>query len=128
MHGSLLPRCRDHGGFVPDKRIILRHKKRLSLRFGINDTEKLAFTEDISAHGLFIKTVNILPLGSRVKVEIALPDGVMIRLEGMVRWSKRVPPQMIHLVKKSGFGILITRFLEGEDRYRNMVAELHGRN
>ena len=112
---------------MPDKRIISRHKKRLSLRFGINSYEKLAFTEDISSHGLFIKTVNILPLGSRVNVEITLPDGPVIRLEGMVRWSKRVPPQMIHLVRKSGFGIMITRFLDGEDVYRNMIAELHGR-
>jgi Tfp pilus assembly protein PilZ len=112
---------------MPDKRVIRRHKKRLSLKFGIESANKIAFTEDISAHGLFIKTVNILPLGSRVKVELAMPDGVTVLMEGMVRWSKRVPPQMIHLVKKSGFGIKITRFFANEDTYRNMIAELHGR-
>ncbi len=112
---------------MADKRVIARHKKRLSLRFGIEAANKLAFTEDVSAHGLFIKTVNILPLGCQVKVELVLPDGGFVSLEGMVRWSKRVPPQMIHLVKKSGFGVRIMRFLEGEDNYRNMIAELHGR-
>ncbi len=112
---------------MPDKRIINRHKKRLTLKFGIEAPNKVAFTEDISAHGLFIKTVNILPLGSRVRVEITMPDGVTVLLEGMVRWSKRVPPQMIHLVRKSGFGIMITRFLGGEENYRNLIAELHGR-
>ena len=59
---------------MPDKRAINRHKKRLTLKFGIEAPNKLAFTEDISAHGLFIKTVNILPLGSRVKVELTLSE------------------------------------------------------
>ncbi|HEY6837460.1 MAG TPA: PilZ domain-containing protein [Geobacteraceae bacterium] len=112
---------------MPEKRDITRYKKRLSLKFGIDAPTKLAFTEDLSANGLFIKTVNIAPLGARVKIELTLPDGAVVALEGIVRWSKRVPPQMIHLVKKSGFGVKITKILSGEQSFRQMITECQAR-
>lgn len=112
---------------MAEKRDITRYRKRLSLRFGIDAPTKLAFTEDLSADGLFIKTVNIAPLGARVKIELTLPDGALVALEGMVRWSKRVPPQMIHLVKKSGFGVKITKILSGEENFRRMLSEFQAR-
>ncbi len=112
---------------MTDKRDLIRHKKRLSLRFGETEATRLAFTEDISSHGLFIKTASIGKLGSRLQIELTMPDGQLIQLEGMIRWAKRVPPRMIHLVKKSGMGIKILKFHSGEEHYRHMIAQFHTR-
>ncbi|RNC73160.1 MAG: pilus assembly protein PilZ [Desulfuromonadales bacterium] len=113
---------------MADKRDIIRHKKRLSLRFGIDAPERLAFTEDVSAHGFFIKTTNICPPGTRIQVELKLPDDESVFVEGMVRWTKKVPPQMIHLVRKSGMGIKIMKFIAGEEAFRYFIDELHARS
>jgi hypothetical protein len=112
---------------MAEKRDIKRIRKRLSLRFGPDGPTRLAFTEDLSAHGMFIKTVNLCPLGSRVKIELTLPDGNIAQIEGTVRWSKKVPPQMMHLVSKSGFGVKILKFSAGEENYNHLIAELHSR-
>lgn len=112
---------------MAEKRDITRHRKRLSLRFGIDTPTRLAFTEDISMHGLFIKTTNICPPGTRLQIELSLNDSDSVFLEGMVRWTKKVPPQMIHLVRKSGMGIKILRFIAGEESYHSFVQNIPGR-
>ncbi|AJE02815.1 PilZ domain-containing protein [Geobacter pickeringii] len=112
---------------MADKRDITRHKKRLSLRFGTDQPSRLAFTEDVSAHGLFIKTTNLCPPGTRIQIELTLPGDESVFCEGMVRWTKKVPPQVIHLVKKSGMGIQIMKFIAGEEAFRHFIAELHAR-
>ena len=112
---------------MAEKRDIRRHKKRLSLRFGTDSPARLAFTEDVSDHGLFIKTTNLCMPGTRIQIELTLPDDDSVFIEGMVRWTKKVPPQMIHLVKKSGMGVKITKFIAGEEAYRHFLAELHAK-
>jgi len=112
---------------MPEKRDIKRHKKRLTVRFGIDAPNRLAYSEDISAHGLFIKTPNIIPPGTRIKIELALPNNDPVLVEGMIRWAKKVPPQLIHLAIKCGMGVEITRFVTGEASYQRLIDELHGR-
>ena len=89
---------------MPEKRDTKRMNKRLAIRFGTDAPTRLAFTEDVSAHGLFIKTTNLCTPGTRIHIELTLPGDDAVFLEGMVRWTKKVPPQAIHLVKKSGLG------------------------
>lgn len=110
---------------MAEKRDLKRHKKRLSLRFGTVAPTRLAFTEDVSSHGLFIKTTNICSPGTRIQIELTLPDDESVFVEGMVRWTKKVPPQMIHLVKKSGMGVMIMKFIAGEEAFRRFITELH---
>jgi hypothetical protein len=43
------------------KRDIRRIKKRISIHFGFNEAVSVAFTEDISMIGMFIKTPNVIP-------------------------------------------------------------------
>lgn len=112
---------------MADKRDKKRHRKRLSLRFGINDPTRIAFTEDISPQGMFIKTTNICPPGSRIFIDIALSDAVTASVEARVMWAKKVPPQMIHLVKKSGMGVRIVRFIAGAEQYVQLCHELSDR-
>ncbi len=107
---------------MADKRIIKRLKRRLALRFGTDEPSRLAFTEDISASGIFIKTTNICRPGSLIRVAIEL-GGTVVEMEARVMWAKKVPPQMIHLVRKSGMGVRIVRFIAEAQAYGALCGE-----
>ncbi|MDR3579408.1 MAG: PilZ domain-containing protein [Oryzomonas sp.] len=102
---------------MTEKRSILRLKKRLTIRFGLNDANRMAFSEDISTTGMFIKTANVCPPNSRIKIEFTV-DNHLIQAEARVMWAKKVPQNLFHLVKKSGMGIRFLRFQAGEDHFR----------
>ncbi len=106
---------------MAEKRVMRRIRRRLSLRFGVDAPVRLAFTEDVTDHGMFIKTTNLYPPGTRIVIELTLPDETRIKLNGMVRWSKKVPPTMIHLMRKAGFGVKILGFESGEADFRNFL-------
>jgi hypothetical protein len=110
---------------MSDKRDLTRIRKRLSLKFGIDGPNKVAFTEDLSQDGLFVKTVYPSPPGSRVYIELTLPDENTVTMVGLSRWRKTVPPQVIHLVRKCGMGVKILKFVSGEEHYRLFVAKLN---
>lgn len=112
---------------MADKRKIRRLRKRLSVRFGIEKADRVAFTEDISHHGLFIKTANVAPPGSTIVVEMALTETCNITLEARVMWAKKVPANMIRLVKKSGMGLRILRIIEGQQAFVGLCDELSTR-
>ena len=110
---------------MAEKRSKNRFRKRLSLRFGSVEATRLAFTEDISYEGLFIRTTNICQPGSEITIEITLADGSAVRMLGRVRWAKKVPPQLMNAIRKAGMGILITRFIAGEELYLKLIEEMH---
>ena len=109
---------------MSEKRNLGRHRKRFTLRFGIGEPVRLGFTEDISTTGIFIKTTNICNPGTVVTVELIIDDEKRVLFEARVIWAKKVPPQMIHLVKKSGMGIRINKFISGESEYARLCEEL----
>jgi uncharacterized protein (TIGR02266 family) len=43
---------------------------------------------DVSAGGIFVATVDTPPIGARVDVTVALPDGRELMLVGVVRWVR----------------------------------------
>ena len=102
---------------MAEKRDIKRHKKQLALRFGI-----LAFSDDISANGIFIKTPNITPPGTIIRIELTLPNNEKVIFEAIVRWVKKVTPPLIHLENKFGMGVKITQFITGEASYQQFIA------
>jgi Tfp pilus assembly protein PilZ len=106
---------------MAEKRIIKRVRRRLSLRFGQDKPVRMAFTEDVTDDGMFIKTTNLYRPGTQIAIELILPDERRVNLIGMVRWTKKVPPNMIHLVKKAGMGVKILRFVDGEDTFMEFV-------
>lgn len=112
---------------MAEKRNLNRYKKRLSVRFGPDSPSQLAFSEDVSDHGLFIKTGKIYPLGTILQIEMTLPNDEYVFLEGMVRWTKKVPPQLISKVQKAGLGVKINRFIAGQAAYSEFVAEMHAK-
>jgi len=106
---------------MAEKRVLRRIRRRLSLRFGVDTPVRLAFTEDVTDHGMFIKTTNLYPPGTRIAIELILPDEKRVMLKGMIRWSKKVPPTMIHLVRKAGIGVKILGFVSGEVEFRQFM-------
>jgi hypothetical protein len=108
---------------MAEKRKYTRLQKRLKLRYGAGSATSLAFTEDFSALGIFIRAVNVMTPGSTLLVELFMPDNEPVNFEARVMWSRRVPGSLIHL-SKSGMGVLITRFLTGEEKYRELCHSL----
>jgi hypothetical protein len=109
---------------MAEKRNLIRLKKRITLKFGVNASTKVAFTEDLSPNGLFVKTGSPLPPGTRIKMELTMPDKNKVLLEGMIRWRKTGPLQAIHLNIKIGMGVKILKFISGEEHYRGYIAEI----
>ncbi len=111
---------------MADKRDIKRHKKRLSIRFGIDQATRVAFTEDISRTGMFIKTPNVIPPNTKIQIEFAMADESLVQIEARVMWAKKVPQNMFHLVKKSGMGVRFLRFHSGEDKFESFFEGITG--
>jgi hypothetical protein len=99
---------------MPDKRNIVRLKKRISVRFGVGEAARVAFTEDISLTGMFIKTANICQPNTRIMIEFEL-DGNPLKVEARVMWARKVPQNLFHLVKKGGMGVRFLSFEFGEE-------------
>ncbi len=97
------------------------------MKFGIDAAGRVAFTEDISQQGLCIRTALIYPPGSRLKIELDLPNGNLVKMAGVVMWAKKVPPNMVRLVKKCGMGVRITGITSGEEQFRSFCEGLHER-
>jgi hypothetical protein len=110
---------------VSDKRGENRHRKRIKVRYGDNQSKSVAFIEDISDNGFFIRTG--LVRAPRSLLEIDLENGgETISLLGKVQWTKRIPPNMVRKLK-CGMGIKIERFISGEETYRALMEILHSR-
>ena len=106
---------------MADNRSIDRIKKRMSLHFGLDDAVRVAFSEDISLTGMFIKTPNVVPPNSRIKIMFILHDGSRVEVEARVMWAKKVPANLFHLVKKSGMGVRFLHFQSGEESFNNFI-------
>ncbi len=109
---------------MAEKRDTRRIRRRLSIKYGLEKPERMGFTEDISAQGLFLKGNFVFAPRTIILIEIQLPDGSQVVLQGRVRWAKKVPPNLMRLTK-AGMGIRIQRFLSGEEDYRRFLADLN---
>jgi hypothetical protein len=96
----------------------VRHKKRLTVRFGIDEANRVAFTEDVSLTGMFIKTPNICPPNTMIRIEFELANS-KVEIEARVMWAKKAPQNLFHLVKKSGMGVCFLRIHSGKDHFNN---------
>ena len=99
-----------------------RQRKRLTVNFGIDQADRVGFTDDITREGLFIRSAVVVKPGNIVKIEMKIPQG-LIAILGRVRWAKKVPPHVLYKLK-GGMGVEITSFLSGEDIYHKLCDEL----
>ena len=111
---------------MAEKRNTTRLQKRLKLRYGVSKATNLAFTEDFSEVGLFVRAVNVMTPGIRLVVELFMPDNLPVTFEAKVVWGRRVPGSLIHL-SKGGMGLLITKFLTGEEKYLAFCSSMTDR-
>ena len=88
-----------------ERRGLKRVAKRLSVRFGMNQPDTLRFTDDLAPMGLFIKTSTIFPPGTVLKIQATLPDDKKIDLTGKLICAKKIPPSLIHHIKRGGMGM-----------------------
>ncbi|WP_243369855.1 PilZ domain-containing protein [Geotalea sp. SG265] len=109
---------------MADKRTIKRLRKRLTVKFGLLQADRIAFTEDISHNGLFIKTANVASPGNDIKIELSVDGNTLVRMEARVMWAKKVPANMLRLVKKSGMGVRILRIVDGGEAFSELCREL----
>ena len=107
---------------MAEDRFKKRHRKRISVNFGIDKIEKFGFTDDITHDGLFIRSAVVVKPGVTIKVEIKHPQG-LIALIGEVRWGKKIPPNVLHKLK-GGMGVQIKSFVTGEELYHTLCDEL----
>lgn len=110
---------------MAEKRDLKRKKKRVKVRFGVDEVKKMAFSDDISVDGVFIKTAAPERPGLLLNLEITLPDETLVKCKGRIHWAKRVPPNMLRLVGKGGMGVKILSFSQGQQAYREFVESLH---
>lgn len=102
----------------------VRKRKRLKVRFGIDYPKRIAFTGDISAGGLHVITGNPERPGTKILLEINLPEGEQVIAYGQVRWAKKVPPNLVRLANNAGMGVKITQFELGQQTLVDYIESL----
>jgi len=106
------------------ERDLVRKKKRVKIRFGIDSPKRVAFTGDLSLVGLHIITGQPEPPGTRLMIEINLPDERQVIVSGRVRWAKKVPPNLIRLASKAGMGVRFIHFETGQQALEEYLETL----
>lgn len=101
-----------------------RKKKRLKLRFGVDYPKKVAFTGDASEGGLYVITGQPERPGTKLLLEIQLPDQTQIIAFGRVCWAKKVPANLIRVANKPGMGIQFERYETGERQFKDFLSTL----
>lgn len=95
----------------PDRRRARRVRNRLKLRFWADGLEARGFTHDVSVTGLLIETTAAVEIGTRLHVELELPDDYRYFGEVMVV-RKKVIPRQAQSVYKPGLGVRMIGLVE----------------
>lgn len=106
------------------ERGLVRKKKRIKVRFGVDSPKRVAFTGDISDAGLYIITGQPEHPGAKLLIELNLPDEQQVIVYGRVRWAKKVPPNLIRLANKAGMGVQLTQFEMGQQALKDFLETL----
>lgn len=102
---------------MAEKRQHRRFKKRYTVRFGTDDLSQSGFTGDISKGGAFIVSSHMVPLDTRIHLQVQLDATHFAFFEGVVQRHRLVPPEMRQL-EHAGFGV---RFLYPGEVIADMV-------
>jgi hypothetical protein len=89
---------------MAEKRQHRRFKKRYTVRFGTADLAKSGITGDISKGGAFILTRDLIPLDTRVHLQVQLDAKSFVLFEGIVQRHRKVPPELRQM-DPGGFGV-----------------------
>lgn len=109
------------------RRTIPRYNQRLPVRYRVPGRDKSphkAFSRDIGALGLFIVANHLEKTGQNLSFEIELPEHGVITMQGVVVWTKWVPPAL-RAVDYPGFAVKIQSAPEAWFSYFMDVEESH---
>ncbi len=105
---------------MAEKRRQARKKRRFLIQVETPEAISTGFTYDMSADGIFIRSIRIPKPGSAVTARLSLPDGKRVALRGRVQRTFRAPAAMSSLVP-SGFSL---RLADPPDEYARFLATL----
>jgi Tfp pilus assembly protein PilZ len=101
-----------------EKRKCKRKIKRLNILFTNGKEELKGISSDFSCNGLFIRTRNCFPIGTKLEMKLEFDNGSEIPLTGIV---KRALKTQIS-IHKSGMGI---RLSSTPAEYDALIKELY---
>ena len=108
-----------------EKRKSPRIRSHLQVRYGYVTIDRSAVAENISEGGLYIRTNQVLPVGSQISMEIEFPERTVAHT-GEVLWAIRVPEHMAETMV-CGMGIRFIDTIPGWSelfaRWKSQVAE-----
>ena len=85
------------GGYGENPKVV-RTKRRLTVRFGIETPEIMGYTKNLSETGLYIETARAMSPGTALQLQINTPEHVF-EMWSLVVWAKRYPPRFAHLLR-----------------------------
>jgi Tfp pilus assembly protein PilZ len=115
---------------MSEKRRQRRDKRRLAVKFGEDTLTSSGYTVDISTGGAFIVAPKLVPIGTRLHLQIFARANQYYFFEARVRRQKVVPPSM-HVLAQGGFGVgfltpeeIVSEALSGECRLELRYSSL----
>lgn len=90
-----------------------RVKMQVAVDFGSDNNFFNGFSANISDGGLFIATVNLVPIGTEIDPSFSLPSGERVQAHGVVRWVREVDDKNPDAFP--GIGVQFTK-LDGDGR------------
>ena len=76
-----------------EKRRSVRVPSQLPVRYGYVTVDRSAVAENVSEGGLYIRTNQVLAVGSQIAMEIEFPERTVVHT-GEVLWAIRVPEHL----------------------------------
>jgi len=83
-------------------RLVRRTRRRLTVRFGVDEPDVTGYTKNISRSGLYIETNRAADPGTPLQLQIDAGDRVLA-MQGVVVWARRYPPSFAR-VRRGGMG------------------------
>ncbi len=87
-----------------EKRERLRKKTRLPVRFGAERPLTMGLITNVSARGVYISTNSVLRNGATVHLQVHLPTGEQLLLQGRVMRARRVASALA-TITTGGMGV-----------------------
>ncbi len=110
----------DNLGRVAERRNFARKKRRFLVEFHLRGALCTGFTYDVSASGIFVRSVRLPDPGTFMTADLHLPEGKRCTVRGSVVRSFRVPASLSRLIP-SGFSM---RLAESPEDYFQFLASL----
>lgn len=110
----------ENPGRVAERRSFARKKRRFLVEFDLRGAKCTGFTYDVSASGIFVRSVRLPDPGAFMTANLHLPEGKHVVVRGRVVRSFRVPASLSRLIP-SGFSM---RIAESPEDYFQFLATL----